>query len=199
MPRTKEQRAVGWQRYYAKNHDTFLIHQRKRRKVILEKRRLEYPRVELSTEQRFWSKVTKTDICWNWMGGKSAAGYGYFYAELRPNKIVRAHRWSYEQANGPIPDGLQMDHLCRNHACVRPDHLEAVTGKENQARSPRVMATHCQFGHPLTIVDKTNNWRGCPICKKQSSRKSYERKTPEQRERTRVRALKYYHDHKEAP
>ena len=85
---------------------------------------------------RFWTKVDKrphmSDGCWLWMASKrNSKGYGQFWAD---GKIVPAHRWAYEQFKGPIPDGLQIDHLCRTPACVNPAHLEAVTAKENNNR-----------------------------------------------------------------
>lgn len=79
----------------------------------------------------FWSHVEKTDTCWNWTGGKNSNGYGQFYAmSLR----FSAHRFAYEICVGPIPPGLTIDHLCRNHGCVNPAHIEPVTIKENVRR-----------------------------------------------------------------
>lgn len=81
---------------------------------------------------RFWSKVDKTDKCWVWNGkAESESGYPLFSIDRR-NKL--AHRVSHEWFIGPIPDGYEVDHLCRNIRCVRPDHLEAVTGSENLRR-----------------------------------------------------------------
>lgn len=78
-----------------------------------------------SFEERFWSKVEKTDGCWNWVAGRLATGYGSFDGNLK------SHRVSYEMANGPIPDGMMIDHICHNRLCVNPGHLRLATAKEN--------------------------------------------------------------------
>lgn len=88
----------------------------------------------------FWSRVDKTEDCWIWTGARNGDGYGYF--SLR-GYSARAHRWSYELCNGPIPLGAVTDHLCRNRLCVRPDHLELVTPKENVVRGWEAGRTPC--------------------------------------------------------
>ncbi len=87
-------------------------------------------------EQRFWAKVSKTDECWLWTGSKND-GYGKFrpVANQRP---VLAHRYAYELLVGPIPRDLTLDHLCRVHSCVNPEHLEPVTRRENILRGKAV-------------------------------------------------------------
>lgn len=74
----------------------------------------------MTDEERFWSKVRKTDTCWLWTGKPNGAGYGRFCYDY---KIVRAHRYSYELAAGPIPEGMEIDHQCHVELCVNPDHL----------------------------------------------------------------------------
>lgn len=81
-------------------------------------------------EQRFWRKVDKCgpDECWPWTASLTRGGYGHIGVGGR---MIRAHRFSYEVANGPIPDGMVIDHTCRNPICVNPAHLRACTQKQN--------------------------------------------------------------------
>lgn len=78
---------------------------------------------------RFWSKVDKSGSCWLWVAGKDDKGYGQFSIGF---KKIKPHRLSYEMANGPIPEGLLIDHRCHVKACIRPSHLRPVTQKQNQ-------------------------------------------------------------------
>ena len=96
-------------------------------------------------KERFFAKVIKTKKCWVWLGaiiGGDGAGYGQFRAEGQHR--VLAHRWIYEQTNGKIRKGTEIDHLCRNRACVNPSHLEAVTHQENLLRGPHIVP--CKHG-----------------------------------------------------
>ena len=92
---------------------------------------------------RFWVKVRAGSIpahrpdlgpCWVWTGSRNRNGYGQFWH----GRHMGAHRFAYEALVGSMPDGLQSDHLCRNRSCIRPDHLEPVTGSVNLKRSPLV-------------------------------------------------------------
>lgn len=126
-----------------------------------------YPRK--SAIERFWPKVHKTETCWNWIACIGGAGYGQFYSGER---LVGAHRWSYEHFVGPIPFGLTIDHLCRNRPCVNPQHLEPVTKRENNLRgvgSPAKNAAkiHCKRGHEF--VQKVG-YRLCLTCSNRRSR-----------------------------
>ena len=85
--------------------------------------------IDPTLERRFWAKVEKTDYCWVWTAAKNSRGYGTIAVLSRTRY---AHRVSYWFANGAIPDGFEIDHKCRNRACVNPDHLRAVTSKQNK-------------------------------------------------------------------
>jgi len=90
--------------------------------------------------------------CWLWLTGLMPAGYGCFRYQ---GKTLLAHRISYEVAKGPIPHGLQIDHICRVRCCVNPDHLRCVTIRENVLCGVGVAAqnlakTHCVRGHEFT-------------------------------------------------
>lgn len=96
---------------------------------------------------RFWRRVRTVGGCWDWTGCRSKKGYGRLGSGVG-NQTIIASRVAYELAYGPIPIGLEIDHLCRNPSCVRFDHLEAVTHRENQLRGLRGrMVTHCSQGH----------------------------------------------------
>lgn len=80
-------------------------------------------------EERFWSKVSKSDGCWTWTGHSNARGYGQVSDDAR--RLQYAHRFSWALHHGPIPDGLLVMHVCDNPPCVRPDHLTLGTHEDN--------------------------------------------------------------------
>lgn len=85
-------------------------------------------RTGVSAAEKLDMKTQKTSTCWNW-GGALSRGYGVIRVD---GKKALAHRVSYELANGPIPEGLQIDHMCHNRRCVNPSHLQAVTAEGNR-------------------------------------------------------------------
>jgi hypothetical protein len=113
-----------------------------------------------SVEARFWEKVDKSGDCWIWTGVLNH-GYGGF-APIH-GLLVLTHRFAYELLIGPIPEGLQLDHLCRVRSCVNPAHLEPVTQKENNRRA-QAIKTHCPSGHPYDEVN-TYLWQGRRKCR----------------------------------
>lgn len=115
--------------------------------------------------------------CWLWIGSVDTWGYAQFNLD---GKRVSAHRWSYEHYVGAIPDGLQIDHLCRVQCCVNPDHLEPVTAQENVLRRYKAVGrrTHCRRGHPYTGDNLTINKDGsqiCRTCNRMRSKARYQR------------------------
>lgn len=116
--------------------------------------------------------------CWLWTGATERNGYGLFTgpAGHPVAKMTVAHRWSYYAMRGPIPDGMELDHLCNVRGCINPAHLEPVTKAEN-ARRRSERQTHCKWGHEFTpentrIKAGTQNHRICRICHRRNSSKT---------------------------
>lgn len=128
-------------------------------------------RVRRPAVDRFREKyIIDSKECWIWTASTYPQGYGRFGYNY---KIEKAHRWSYEYFVGPIPEGKEIDHLCRMRNCVNPDHLEAVIHKENCKRGNvgnsaalrQRSKTNCPQGHPYNDVNTYwyQNKRGCKI------------------------------------
>lgn len=131
-------------------------------------------RLSKAAESRFWAKVDKDgpisdfrpDLgpCWVWLASLAPGGHGQFFRHHGDR--VQAHRFSYELLVGPIPEGLEIDHLCRVRRCVNPRHLEPVTGQENKRRGlGGVLRTHCKHGHPFDAENTSYSKAGARICR----------------------------------
>lgn len=141
------------------------------------------PLLNLSSdiEERFWARVHKVPAeCWTWQSTTSPGGYGVF--RFKNNKFS-AHVWAYRRFVGPVPEGLQLDHLCHtrdtscsggdscpHRRCVNPEHLEPVTPRENTLRGKSIQAanadkTHCVNGHPFSAMNTRISPQGTRVCK----------------------------------
>ena len=154
------------------------------------------PDLGKSLEERFWEKVNKNGPvpakrpelgpCWVWTGGLFDNGYGQFIImQGRRGSPKGAHRQAWELLRGPVPDGLHLDHLCRNHPCVNPDHLEPVTNAENNRRgvSPSAIndrKTYCDYDHEFT---EENTYRPPKRPHTRQCRKCIRRREQERRQR----------------
>jgi hypothetical protein len=118
--------------------------------------------------------------CWNWTGAKMKGGYGAVTFSRNGEKQTKlVHRVAYEMRRGPIPDGMTIDHLCRNPGCLNPDHLEAVTMAENIRRGTQGQyqraKTHCRRGHAYTPENTliVRGGRNCKTCARAATRRWY--------------------------
>lgn len=119
------------------------------------------------------SSVTDSG-CWEWQGRCDRDGYPLIKIGGRNGRPRAAHRVSYLEHVGPIPEGFEVDHLCRVTKCVNPDHLEAVTGRVNRERAGIFSESHCRNGHPRTVSStyvSPNGARSCRVCHAEAVRR----------------------------
>lgn len=157
-------------------------------------------------EQRLWKKVNKNGPipacrpelgpCWQWTGKSLIKGYGTI---CENKKGYSVHRLVYTMLRGAVPEGLDLDHLCRNRACCNPHHLEPVTRRENLLRSPIAPTgindrkTHCKYGHEFS-AQNTRIWyvnghrrRRCNVCHREDERRRNAAKAKLRKERANAR------------
>lgn len=138
-----------------------------------------------TAEERFWSNVVKGAVtdCWPWTGRLNKKEHGYGRISVN-GKSMQAHVYAYCLLVGPVPKGLELDHLCRNHLCVNPAHLEPVTHRVNSLRGISIQAinarkTHCLRGHEFTPENTARTREGgrkCKACRRAAYRARQEEK-----------------------
>lgn len=120
--------------------------------------------------------VDSSSGCWVWSGAKNNVGYGRWRKKGHTSTL--AHRVSYEVHVGPIPDGLVIDHLCKNTLCVNPSHLEPVTQHENSLRGAAAQRSTCPKGHPYDAANTQRVYgrKRCAECNRINANLYYHRK-----------------------
>lgn len=128
--------------------------------------------VEYLLSHDWWSRVaiSEPDDCWLWKFSVGSHGYGQTW----DGRTVRvAHRVAWTLVNGPIPEGLTIDHLCRVTRCCNPSHMRVVTMQVNSAANSNARKTHCKWGHEFTAANTCRDRRGhryCRRCRNEYSR-----------------------------
>lgn len=139
------------------------------------------PSLSLYQIEEFWSRVGvdmyDDDACWPWKGAFDSHGYGSYRWSTRPLRQTMAHRIAFILVRGGVPDGLELDHLCRNTKCCNPRHLEPVTHAEN-IRRRSVAQTSCKRGHEFTTENtrrRQGKGRECRTCVRAALRDAWKR------------------------
>lgn len=130
----------------------------------------------MSAAQRLYDRVWvhipigEPDVCWPWQRGVSKGGYGTvgFHRAGHGTVTRLAHRVAWESVNGRIPEGLTIDHICRNRRCCNPSHLRLMTNVDNARNNGMAIRTHCPLGHPYdeanTYITPSTGHRICRAC-----------------------------------
>ncbi len=118
--------------------------------------------------RRLWKFfLVSDDGCWEFTGAKDTRGYGQIRGDNGTPRDPHLVLW--EALRGPVPEGLELDHLCRNTSCLRPDHLEPVTHLENVRRGDaglhNAVKTHCPRGHEYSVTNTYVNTKGSRVCR----------------------------------
>lgn len=148
-----------------------------------------------SAECRFWDKVDRRDgsECWLWTAYIDASGYGRFCTGGAHGDIVLAHRYLYQMLVGPVPDLMELHHLCGKRACVNSTHLELSSHRVNIRRGNSPAAanakkTHCPAGHRYDNANtyiQASGGRRCMACNSEANKRNYEQHAPRKREQNR--------------
>lgn len=119
---------------------------------------------------RILARVERRDGHWLWLGASNPQGYAKADIGGRTEAL---HRWMYKRLRGPVPDNLQIDHLCRVRNCINPDHMEIVTGAENRRRAREALGVYeaCPKGHPrVDFIEHADRRVICRACKRENRR-----------------------------
>ena len=109
-------------------------------------------------DDRFWVKVEKTETCWEWTSSMTPQGYGIFQTGGQNTPLMVSHKFAWELENGPVPEGMMLDHVCHNRKCVNPAHLRLATAKQNNEN--RGVLNKNNTSGVRGVVRRGNRWVG---------------------------------------